>query len=69
MDARREPLDLDAEVLGFAENRPDRPYRLLVVATKVSSMLGWDKGQWTMHVIGVSHAFVSIEHHIVQVIQ
>lgn len=35
-DARREPLDLDAEVLQFAQDRADRPYKLLVVATKVS---------------------------------
>lgn len=36
-DARREPLELDAEIIQFVEARVDRPYKLLVVATKARS--------------------------------
>lgn len=35
VDSRREPLSADAGVLEYAEDREDRPYKILVVATKV----------------------------------
>lgn len=34
-DSRREPLPSDAGVLEYAEDREDRPYKILMVATKV----------------------------------
>ena len=34
-DSRREPLASDAGVLEYAEDRENRPYKILMVATKV----------------------------------
>lgn len=39
VDSRREPLSADAGVLEYAEDREDRPYKILVVATKVRVFL------------------------------
>lgn len=36
-DSRREPLSADAGVLEYAEDKEDRLYKILLVATKVSS--------------------------------
>ena len=38
-DSRREPLASDAGVLEYAEDKEDRLYKILMVATKVRSMI------------------------------
>ncbi|CAM9429054.1 unnamed protein product [Laminaria digitata] len=37
-DSRREPLASDAGVLEYAEDRENRPYKILMVATKVDKL-------------------------------